>query len=305
MTRRELLAAACTASALQAGRRIDISRFSAITDEIGKTPEDAIAFTKQHNLSWVELRGIPGTKREYAFLPEADLKETAASFAANGLKVSFFNTSMLKYAWPGTSPVRRSTVSDESWARNLAQGAARFERRMEELKRALHAAHILGVNKVRVFAGQRVAEPAAAMPRVAEVLNEMAEVAAKEKVYLLVENEGSCSVGTCAELAALMKLTPSKWIAINWDPLNVTSLKEVPYPDGYALLSKKRILNVQIKGRSILEGPQRMDWKSIVLDLEKAGYKGHFGLETHMNESLIENSHASMREIARLVRELQ
>ena len=42
----------------------------------------------------------------------------------------------------------------------------------------------------------------------------MAEVAEKEKVYLLIENEGSQNVATSAELADVMKLIPSKWVGI-------------------------------------------------------------------------------------------
>src|SRR6266545_2105994 len=107
MTRRDWIAGAFCASPLLARNRIDRSRISAITDEIGKTADDAIAFAKQYNLQWVELRSVPETRKEYAFLPEPELKAAAASFANAGLKVSFLNSSMLKFGWPGTEPVRR------------------------------------------------------------------------------------------------------------------------------------------------------------------------------------------------------
>jgi sugar phosphate isomerase/epimerase len=73
------------------------------------------------------------------------------------------------------------------------------------------------LDKLRVFTGWRGADSAAVLPRVAAIINEMAQTAAKAKIHLLVENEGACNVATCAELAALMKLAPSKWIGINWD----------------------------------------------------------------------------------------
>ena len=73
MTRRELLAAALTTPALLAKTRIDKTRISAITDEIGLTPQDSLDFAKQYGLRWIELRNVPGSKpaREYAFLSEA------------------------------------------------------------------------------------------------------------------------------------------------------------------------------------------------------------------------------------------
>src|SRR6266542_4216879 len=303
MTRRDLLAlGAITAPALRAKKHFDKTRLSAITDEIGKTSADAIEFAKQYNLQWVELRSVPETRKEYAFLPEPELKAAAASFANAGLKVSFLNSSMLKFGWPGTEPVRRREETEEKRAQRLAGEAKRFENRMQDLKRAIHAAHVLGVHKIRVFTGSRVADPASIYPRIADILGEMAFVAEKEKVNLLVENEGSCNVGTSSELAAIAKLLPSKAIGINWDPQNVLGLKEVPFPDGYALLPKKRLMNVQIKGKGVMEGPQKLDWAAIIHALEKDGYKGKVGLETHIFDgTLIQASHTSIREILRIV----
>jgi sugar phosphate isomerase/epimerase len=306
MTRRDLFAAgALPAARLWGRKRIDRSRVSAITDEIGKTPDDAIAFARQYGLRWVELRSVPGARKEYGFLTEPELKATAAALANNGLRVSFLNTGLLKFTWPGTEPVRRRQESAEARARREAAEAARFQNRLEDLKRVLNAAHILNVNKVRVFTGSRVADPATLYPRIAEILNEMAFLAEKEKIHLLVENEGSCNIGTSAELADIMALVPSKWVGINWDPQNVLGLKEVPYPDGYSRLPRKRVLNVQVKGRGVMEGPQRLDWKAIMQALERDNYEGKIGLETHIFDgTLIAAAHTSMKEILRIVGQL-
>ena len=303
MTRRELAGTLLAAVPLEA-RRIDRRRISAITDEIGATPEDSIAFARRYKLEWVELRSVPGTKREYAFTAEAELKATAVALARDGLKVSFLNTSLLKFPWPGTEPARQREETPEARARRLEAEAARFSRRMDNLRKAIAAAHILGVDKVRVFAGTRVAEPERMYPRIAEVLGEMGFVAGKEKVHLLIENEPSCNVGSSAELAAILKLLPSKWVGINWDAMNCTALKETPFPDGYSLLPKDRIGNVQMKGHSLLNPERRLDWKAIFAALDRDGYRGQVGLETHYREAeRIEASHASMREIMRLIGE--
>ncbi len=302
MTRRELLTAALAAPALGAGKRIDRSRISAITDEIAKSPADAIAFVKQYGLQWVELRGVPGGKTSYHFLPEDELRAAAKEFAQNKIRVSFLNTGMLKFTLPGTEPARRRQETPEAREKRIARDQAQFDRRMEDLQKAFRAAHILGVDKVRIFTFSRVAEPMRLLPRIAEILEPMVALAEKEKIHLLVENEGSCNVATCAELAALMKLLPSRHLGINWDALNGVGHREVPFPDGYNLLPKKRIGNVQIKGRAVLEGPQRLDWAAIFKAMAKDGYKGCFGLETHIfGPELIEKSHESMKEILRLL----
>ncbi|MGH9662032.1 MAG: sugar phosphate isomerase/epimerase family protein, partial [Bryobacteraceae bacterium] len=247
----------------------------------------------QYGLEWIELRGVPGPKKEYARLPETDVRAAAAELAASGLKVSFLNTSLLKFAWPGTEPIRRPPGPAEQ---------TRFDRRLDDLGQAIRAAHLFGVDKIRVFTGTRVAQPHALFPRIAEVLGEMARIAEKEKVKLLIENEGSCNVATGSETAALLELLPSKAIGINWDPLNEASQKEKPFPEGYSLLPKKRIGNVQIKGKSLLEDARRLDWKAIFAALERDGYTGQVGLETHyFDGTLIEKSHASIREILRIV----
>jgi len=305
MTRRDVLAAGLSAAApgfCARHRNLDKSHLSAITDEIGRTPTEAIAFTKEFGLQWVELRSVPGAQREYTFLPEPELRAAAAEFAANRLRISFLNSSMLKYAWPGSNPARHRGENDERYAERLSHGAQRFERRMEELDQAIRAAQILSFDKVRVFTGSRVGEPRSMFPRIAEVLSEMAHVAGEAKVHLLIENEESCNVATSAELGAIMPLVPSPWIGMNWDPQNTLEYHETPFPDGYALLPKNRIENVQFKAKGVIEGPEKLDWKAILRALERDGYNGHIGLETHVFDgTLIAAAHASMREMVRIM----
>ena len=301
VTRRELFALPLAAGPAAAARRVDRGRISAISDECANSPAEALAFAKQYGLRWLELRGVPGSKQSYESMSEAELQAAAREFAARGVKISFLDASLLKFGLPGAEPARRRKENEEARAKRLKQEGARFERRMEDLAAAIRAAKILGTDKIRIFTFSRVEEPAKLMPRLAQILAPMVAVAAKEKVCLLVENEGSCNVATSAELAELMKLISSKWLGINWDPLNGAAYKDVPFPDGYRLLPIQRVGNVHIKGRSILDYPQRLDWKAIFAAFTRDGYRGCFGLETHIfGPQLIEMSHASMKEILRV-----
>jgi len=305
MTRRELLVGTLTAASLPAKpAKIDRSRISAISDEIGKTPQAAIDFARQYDLQYLELRNVPGGK-EYAFLPEEQAKQAADDFARNGIRISFMNSSLLKFAWPGTEPVRKRQETEAARAKRLQTESERFARHLDDLRTAIRNCHILKVDLLRVFTGLRVAEPEALHQRIVDVLGEMTLVAQKEKIRLLIENEGSCNIATSAELAKLLKQLPSKWIGINWDSLNGLAHKEVPFPDGYEVLPKKRIGNVQIKGKTVLDYPEKLDWKKIFLTLQKDGYLGKIGLETHIfGEGQIAASHSSMKEILRIVQEL-
>jgi len=308
MTRRDLLAAAAaSALPLHARARWDKSRISAITDEIGNTTEESIAFAHQYGLQFVEIRDrrTANSRKEYFTLTEPEIKADAIRFGREGLKVSFVNTSLMKFTWPGMEPVRRRPEDPAAREKRLAADKARFDQRVQDLQKAIRCAQLMGCDKVRIFTGTRVQDPGTVFPKVAEIIGEMAAVAEKGKVYLLIENEGSQNIGTSAELADIMKLIPSKWVGMNWDPHNAYG-KEVSYPDGYALLPMKRLLNVQVKGKGVMpSSPEKEDWKAIMTALDRDGYKGKVGLETHIFDgTLIAAAHASMEEIMRIVREI-
>jgi hypothetical protein len=309
MTRREILVAALAAGALPLRARThwDRSRISAITDEIGNTTDESIAFAHQYGLKSVEIRDRrgPGPRKEYFTLTGPEIKVDALRFKSEGLTVSFVNTSLLKFTWPGTEPSRSRPEEPAAREKRLASEKARFDARMDDLRKAIVCAQIMGCDKVRVFTGTRVRDPKTVFPRIAEVIGEMGAVAGKEKIYLLIENEASQNIGYSSELADIMKLIPSKWVGMNWDPHNAYG-KETSYPDGYKLLPIKRLLNVQVKGKGIMpSSSEKEDWKAIMTALDGDGYQGKLGLETHIFDgTLIQAAHISMEEILRILRDI-
>jgi hypothetical protein len=310
MTRRELLAsagAAACALPLRARTNWDKSRLSAISDEIGVSVDDSIAFAHQYGLQYMELRDrmVGRSRKEYFTCSEAEIKEDALRFKREGLKISFIDSSLMKFTWPGMEPERRRPEDPAAREKRLANEKAQFDRRLDDLRKVIACAHVMGCDKVRVFTSNRVREPQSAFPRVAEVLGEMAEIAGKEKIYLVIENEASQNVGTSAELAGIMKAIPSKWVGMNWDPHNAYG-RETSFPDGYNLLPRKRLMNVHVKAYGILPGgKEREDWKAIMMALGRDGYKGKVSLETHVYDgTLIEKAHLSMEEMLRIVKEL-
>ena len=310
MTRRELLAAAAAAAAAPAlrARGFDKSRISAITDEIGNNTDDSIAFAHKYGLTNIEIRDrrLENSRREYFQLSEAEIKADALRFKKEGLHVSFVNTSLLKFTWPGTEAVRRRPETPEAREKRIAAEKLRWDRRLDDLRKAINCAHIMGCDKVRVFTGTRIEQPETVFPRIAETIgSEMAAIAEKEKVYLLVENEGGQNVASSQEIVDILKLMKSKWVGFNWDPHNAYS-REKAFPDAYNLLPKARMMNVQVKGKGIMpNSPEKDDWRAIMQRLDKDGYKGKIGLETHIFDgTLIQAAHVSMEEIMRIVSSL-
>ncbi|HET8547714.1 MAG TPA: TIM barrel protein [Bryobacteraceae bacterium] len=303
MHRRHLLALPfATVPLLARAHRIDMSRISVITDEAAKSPQEAIAFCKKYNLRWLELRGVPGAAAHYWNKPEEFLKQARREFDDAGLRVSFFNTPFFKITLPGTEPKFRKPETPEAREKRLARHKAEYDGRAENFRQAARASQILGTDVMRVFGFLRVEDPKSVEDRVANEIGEMAEITRKEGVRLLVENEGSCNVATSMELGSIAGKLPAKSAGLNWDPMNGMSFGEVPFPNGYASLPKKRIGNVQIKGRTLLDEKYKLDWAGIFAALVKDGYKGQVGLETHIfGPEQVAKSHESMREIARIV----
>ena len=106
------------------------------------------------------------------------------------------------------------------------------------------------------------------------------------------------------DLLLIVVLAAATWfrvVGMNWDADNSVTMKE-PLEQGYAALPKNRLHNVQIKGRSILDYPQKLDWGWIFDSLARDGYKDKIGLETHIfGETQVAKSHESMRAILKLV----
>jgi sugar phosphate isomerase/epimerase len=305
-TRREVLAGSVAAilgaSGLQAAKsRITKARLSAITDEIGRTQSDSVAFAKQYGLQWVELRTVPESRKEFALLSEPELKRFNAELAAGKLKVSLLKTSLLKFPWPELSPDHPE----------LDANRKRWDRRKDDLAKAITAAQIFGVDKVRIFTGARVARPATAYPVIARAIEDLIPMAEAAKVRLLIENEPSQNIGTCAEIKAILELLPSKSIGFNWDAQNALSLIETPWPGGYAELPKERMLNVQIKAEGLslaaprnADASQQIDWRAVMEQMQHDGYQGVVSLATETFDGTFERANDAMREVMHLVGEL-
>jgi L-ribulose-5-phosphate 3-epimerase len=312
MNRRSFLTTAAAAGALasrssfakSARSHVSPARISAISDEIAMSPEEAIAFAHHFGLEWLELRNVPALPHEgkpYFFLSEEELKPAAKAFHDNGIRISFLNTNLCKNALPDTQPSSWSK-HDAGWRAQRTEGAKKeYDERFDRLDKCLRAAEAFKCPYIRVFAFLRVGDPPAVYERVANTLGELAERTRKRGFLLLIENEPSCNVGNGAEIAQFLKLVPENIMGFNWDARNATSLGEVPYPDGYEKLPKQRMKNAQIKGHDILDPDKPIDWKPIFAAMDRDGYEGRIGLETHyFDGTRIERSHLAMDKILKL-----
>lgn len=302
MNRREMMLALGAAGLLE-GKGLDWSRFAVLTDEVAGSEEDAIAFAKKYGLKWVELRDTPraqdrNRKNETYFRMEPErLRKVRDDLKAAGLRISFLNTGLLKFGLPGTTLRTNRPETPENKAKREARQEALYADRMKDLELAIRAAHALDVKQLRVFAFLRVTDVPSVWDRVANELGEYAKVAEKGGIKLLLENESSCNVATSKELADMTLKVNSKAMGMNWDPDNTYAFGEKAWPDGYKSLPIAKLGNVQMKAGNVI-GPRKIDWPAIIAELNKDGYKGCIGLETHVFDgTLIEKAHLCMKEI--------
>jgi len=307
LNRRSFIAASLAAvvPARGAAQGINLARVSAITDEIARSPAEAIDFAHQYGLQWLSLRDVPaplGSKKTTYHALDADaLHQAAREFKDAGIRIAFLDTPFLKFGLPGTEPKRKTPEDPAAREKRIAREKVRFDNRIDELRRGIRASQAFDCPRLRIFSFSRVAEPESIFPRIADVIGELAVVAQKDGVKLLIENEASQNAGTSAEAAKLLKLLPPN-VGLNWDSLNGLSLGEKPYPDGYRALGNNRVWSVHIKGKSLLDYPEHQDWPAIFTALEHDGFQGNIELETHIfGEQQVAASHASMKEIIRLL----
>jgi sugar phosphate isomerase/epimerase len=272
VTRRNWMAGALASlgsSRLQAASHITKGRVSAITDELGLNPEDAVAAAKQFGLQWVDLRNVPGTSRDIASLAEPQLKQYGTELAANKLKVSVLYTGQ----------------------KNDVEGA-------------INAASILGAAGVRVFSGTRAADPAKELPAIARMLGEFVPMAEMAKVRLLIANQATQNVGTSVESKAILELLPSKWVGLDWTPGEALKLGETPWPDGYPLLPKGRLFHATVETADLSNGPSSLNWRAILEAMQRDGFPGEIGLETGNGGGAFQKIDEPMRDLLHIVGEL-
>lgn len=138
---------------------------SAFADEAGDSIEAQIAALQRNGIGYIEPRAVDGTG--VIFKTDEELSEIRRKLDEAGIRVSSLGSPIGKY------PI------DEP-----------FEKHLEDFKRALHAAHMLGTTNMRTFSffveQDRIAECRDEVMRRMNVLLDMAEA---EGITLCHENE--------------------------------------------------------------------------------------------------------------------
>jgi sugar phosphate isomerase/epimerase len=157
-----------------------------------------------------------------------------------------------------------------------------------------------------------VAEPEKAYPYVRDRLAKAAELAARNGIILMVENEYDCNVGSPKELGRILRDVNSPHLRANWDLANAAMMNDIPFPNGYrevaGLVSHVHVKDVKrdpVSGQMTWApvGSGIIDWPGQLKALQEAQYTGTLSLETHFRPhgNALENARASIEGLLKIV----
>jgi sugar phosphate isomerase/epimerase len=277
-----------------------------ITDEISEDLDQALDFIAHYSLDYCELREM--WQKNLMTLTKEELQRAKSLVDRHGFHVSDLASPIFKYQLPGMPAhptgalVFHSTFADRDSE--------------ELLRKSFDLAHFFGTKKVRIFSYWRVADPAKAYPYVRDRLAKAAELAGRNGVTLLLENEYDTNVGTAKELGRMLRAVNSPHLLANWDPGNAAMMNEIPFPDGYGEIAG---LIGHIHVKDVKRDPTTgelswapvgsgfIDWHGQLQALIKAGYAGTLSLETHFrpDRDALESARASIQGLLKVINGLQ
>jgi L-ribulose-5-phosphate 3-epimerase len=256
-------------------------RIAAITDEFSPDLATALEPMAAIGMTGAELRVVFG-KNIMNLSPE-ELDRAQELVAAKGMEVISIASPLLKCVLPGGGDV------DSRFQHDIFASKHTFEDQPRLTEHAFLVAKKMGAGIIRVFSYWRTVDPERCFDGIVTALSNLAEAAANEDLIIGLENEHACNIGTAAETARILDVVKHPNLKLVWDPANALVGGENPFPYGYGLLPKDRIVHVHAKdchmeGDSPVWGPlgtRVVDWKGQIAALLADGYEGYLSLETH------------------------
>ena len=256
-------------------------RIAAITDEFSPDLSVALEPMAAIGMTGAELRVVFG-KNIMNLTPE-ELDLAKALIDAKGMEVIAIASPLLKCVLPGGGEV------DSRFQHDIFASKHTFEDQPRLTDHAFVVAKKMGARVIRVFSYWRTVDPEKCFDGIVKALSNLAEAASKVDLIIGLENEHACNIGTAAETARILDVVKHPNLKLVWDPANALVGGETPFPYGYGLLPKDRIVHVHAKdchmeGHTPIWGPlgtRSVDWKGQIAALLADGYSGYLSLETH------------------------
>lgn len=256
-------------------------RIAAITDEFSPDLRTALDAMAAIGMTGAELRVVGG--KNIMDLTDEELKHARDLLDAKGMEVISIASPLLKCVLPDAPEVDTRFQQDVFAAKHTYDDQPRLA------DHALKLAELFNAKIIRVFSYWRTVEPDRCFDPTVRTLEKLADQAAKNNVVIGLENEHACNIGTALEAGRVLRTVCHPNLQLVWDPANAYVSGENPYPQGYDMLPKDRIVHVHAKDCHMEDhkpiwgplGTRSVDWKGQVAALLADGYNGWLSLETH------------------------
>jgi len=268
-------------------------RISIVADELSNDPETAFELGLEWGVREFELRGI--YDRRVPRIEPHLRRRLIRAIRDFGVSITAVSPGLFKIPFPGVEPGRSNLGwmdrgFDIAWSAARSQLADHLDSLLPE---TLDFATEVGAGMVIAFSFERAGNRSDSAPGVVvEALARAAETAARANVGLAIETEEGHWANTGARTAALVTVTGSENLGVNWDPANALIDGDRPFPDGYGAV-RSMVRNVHFKDvhvdpaggwRIVEEGG--VDWDGQIAALVADRYPGAIAIEPHLSPSI-------------------
>jgi len=241
--------------------------FSAFGDEIASNLDEQIEVLQRHGIEYLEFRSANG--KSVADYTENEAKQVLKKLKDSGIKVSAIG-----------SPIGKVDVNCD------------FEKYLELFKHIVELAHILETRYIRIFSFYvPEGEEEKYTDVVIERLSKFTEIAKKENLVLLHENEKEIYGSSAERCFKILSTINSPNLRATFDPANFVQCKVEVYPHAFELL-KDYIEYVHIKDAKFSDGSVTVAGdgdgriKDVIAALKRRGFCGFLSIEPHLNNNL-------------------
>lgn len=172
-----------------------------IGDEIGPSLAEMISFCAEHNVSRLDMRTVDGRNLLGMTLDEVAAIDTTLRGA--GIKVPTFVSPVLKWPMPG----KAAAGGKVDFAFDPAICPV-----PDAVAHAFDVATVLGATRIRVFSHLR--HPGFAAGDLDDQLYRLMDLAERHDIFVEMENEPVCNIGSIAELAAFFAALPEEYLRL-------------------------------------------------------------------------------------------
>ena len=210
-----------------------------IGDEVGPSLSEMISFCSENGLSRLDMRTVDG--RNLLGMSLDEVKAISDTFNDAGIEVPTFVSPILKWAAPGKAPAGGKV--DFAFDPKTCPVE-------DPLAHAFDIATVLGAPRIRVFSHLRY--PGFAATDIEAAIDRLADLGARHDVFIEMENEPVCNIGSVSELAKFFRELPdvSDYLRPLVDVGNSWSIGEPPTAEDISFLAPSVDL-IHIKDRDL------------------------------------------------------